>query len=239
MPHPHRPSAPETDKAQNICAKNAIQCICVSDGFLQQIPVQYLIFHIQNIFVSVIVLLQCIRSSNDRAFTAIAFTEVRKATNLMKSTESRFAEARKYLAIIEEYIDITRLMQQGVYRKGICNFSHSPENHQSSGSSHNHPEKHRLGGNSFSLQTTQPLQVSSKRRKLPAHTQNTERRPSPFIVPPTQSSLNLPSTIPIDLSSSTQNPVPRASPRFWYTLISYLTQVTLQPLLIFLLKSFF
>ena len=32
--------------------------------------------------------------------------------------------ARKYRAIIEEYMDPTRLMQQGVYKKGICNFSH-------------------------------------------------------------------------------------------------------------------
>lgn len=158
-----------------------------------------------------IVLLQCIRSSIDRTFAAAVFTEVRKARNLLKSTKSTFVEARKYLAIIEGYIGVTPLMQQGVYRKGVCNFSHAPETHQSPGPIHKYPGKHCLDGNRFSLQTTQPSQNCSKRKKFPVHKQNIERRPSHCVAPPTRSSLNLLSINTTALSSSAQNPVPQIS----------------------------
>lgn len=46
MPHPHRPVTPETEEVQNICAKNAIQYIYVSDGLIQQFSVHHLIFPI-------------------------------------------------------------------------------------------------------------------------------------------------------------------------------------------------
>lgn len=160
MPHPHRPPTSETGSAQKICAQNAVQCIHAFGDSLQQIPPHYLMFNIQNIFVSAIALLQCIRSSNDSDFTDNAFNVVEKATKLLRN--SHYSGAKRYLAIIEEYIDLTRLMQQGVYRKGVCNF----DSHNLPTASQVRREKHSLFEKPLQYPSKQPRQHLSKRRRV-------------------------------------------------------------------------
>lgn len=207
MPHPHRASTSETENAQKICAQNAVQCIFMSDSSLHQIPAHYLIFKVQNIFVSAIVLLQCIRGCNDSDFIAYAFEAVEKATQLLKTAEIKCTGAKKYLAIIGEYIHLTRLMQQGVYRKGICNFSHNSSGRQSSTTTQLHRNKHSLYNSSASFPGSQHPQSSPKRRKVLSRQQNGSSQISAGNVSEVQRIVNGVPPIEVDVSWDTQRPL--------------------------------
>lgn len=122
MPHPHRPSAPSCPFAQTICAKNAVQCIQEAGGLHVQTPVLYLTFLEQSLFVSTTVLLQCIRNSNDKEFDSQALKYVERAVQQLHKMETTCESGGKHCATIQEYIHLTRLMLQGVYTKGACNF---------------------------------------------------------------------------------------------------------------------
>ncbi|RFU30449.1 hypothetical protein B7463_g5885, partial [Scytalidium lignicola] len=128
MPHPHRQSPLESSQAQIRCAKAATDCIHGSSDFLRSVPAgHYHVLHGQNVFVGAIVLMQCIRGSNDQMYTDIALHDVEMALQTLQSLESSWKGARKCKGIVEEYLDLTLQVLQGDYKKGVCNFGHLTE----------------------------------------------------------------------------------------------------------------
>ena len=174
MPHPHRQSPLESSQAQTRCAKAATDCIHGSSEFLRNVPAgHYHVLHGQNVFVSAIVLMQCIRGSNDQMYIDIALHDVEMALQTLRSLESSWKGARKCKGIVEEYLELTLQVIQGGYKKGVCNFSHLAErDHASSGPSRTGSSKKRAAR---PIEAQAPSQVfsierPSKRQTRPENT---------------------------------------------------------------------
>lgn len=200
LPHPHRTSALERSTTQMTCAKNALYCIQSTDFMLRHnVAGTFLICHAQHVFVSALVLLQCIRSSQEICTVEKWYEGVETATKQLQALEAKYEGARKCRAIVKEYLELTKLMQGGVYTKGVCNFSH-PE----------HPGHAPMASKLCAKQQLEPhanldrpsqtgQRAASKKRKLTASSASTE--PPRWVGP----ALDTPSRMlpVVDLTSNT------------------------------------
>ncbi|KIW65410.1 hypothetical protein PV04_07673 [Phialophora macrospora] len=125
MPHPHRQSALGGSQALARCAKVAADCLRGSMDFLQNVTRgHYRILHGQNIFVCAILSLQCIRGLDDKPSIDGHLLDVNLALQSLAILESTWKGARKCQGIVNEYLEMTKLMQQGYYSTVVCNFPH-------------------------------------------------------------------------------------------------------------------
>lgn len=124
MTNPHRPSPLENLQAQLECSKAATNCIRGTPEFLRNVPKsQYLIFELQSIFVSAILLLQCIRTSKDSNFISTALEDVKSALQYLGNLDNSWEGAKKCRGIVEEYLEFTVHVLEGD-RRGVCQFEH-------------------------------------------------------------------------------------------------------------------
>ncbi|KAJ9138379.1 hypothetical protein NKR23_g8533 [Pleurostoma richardsiae] len=133
--NPHRPSPLAESQAQMKSAKAATDCIRGTAEFLQSVPrSHYVVFHGQYVFVGAIVLLHCIRRSDDPKFVYSALKDVELAMEALRSLEGFWRGARKCRATVEEYLDFTLWYVLHGDRKGKCHFDcdHGPEQHSTS-----------------------------------------------------------------------------------------------------------
>ena len=124
MGNPHRPSPlAESSQALPRSAKAATDCIRETAEFVENVPpCHYLVFHGQYVFVSAIVLLQCVRSSDDPRFVYTALRDVERAMDALSLMQAFWKGARKCRATVEEYLDFTFHVLQGG-QKGKCQFA--------------------------------------------------------------------------------------------------------------------
>lgn len=108
MRNPHRPSPLKGSEAVFQCARAATNCIRITTNIFASLPIcPDLIFHAQHVFTSSVVLLHCIRRSEDATFIQIALQDVELAVNSLRQLQNFWAGARKLTAIIEEYVEFT------------------------------------------------------------------------------------------------------------------------------------
>lgn len=162
MPQPHKRCPLQENLVVSTCAETATNCIRNSTGVLKYVPQShYLVLHGQNVFVSAIILLQCIRGSYDNCFISDSLKEVEVAIGHLRDMESLWRGAKKARGVVEEYFEITLLMQNGYYKKGVCNFSHE---------SCEQPELCRISSESGQkrhehLQPNEPLSFASESKR--------------------------------------------------------------------------
>ncbi|RDW82758.1 hypothetical protein BP6252_03870 [Coleophoma cylindrospora] len=173
MSNPHRPSPLADPQAQLQCAKAARDCIQGATDFLQCVPrSHFLVFHGQYVFVSAIVLLQCIRGSNDHQYIASDLCHVQSALDNLRALESSWIGAKKCRAIAEEYLEFTyHVLQAG--RKGVCNFEHGTTR-KSSSRRHSHTRPSTKRGLDYGESKSQSPSKSFKKRRF----QNPRPHPS-------------------------------------------------------------
>ncbi|KAK3322004.1 fungal-specific transcription factor domain-containing protein [Apodospora peruviana] len=103
-------------EAQIRCAKAASDCIRGSPDYLMCVPRgHYRVVHGQNIFVSAVILLQCIRSNDRITSIDAALGHVRCALDGLKALEEEWKGAKKCQGIIEEYLEFTLRMLSGEF----------------------------------------------------------------------------------------------------------------------------
>lgn len=112
--NPHRPSLLIGTQAQLKSAKAATDCIRGASEFFQAVPrSHFMVFHGQYVFVSALILLWCIRLSNDSKFMGTALRDVELAMEVLGSLESSWNGAQRCCATIEEYREFTFHVLQG------------------------------------------------------------------------------------------------------------------------------
>ena len=173
MSNPHRPSPLENSQAQQRSGKAATDCIRGTPDFLRCVPkCHYLVFHGQYVFVSAIVLLQCVRSSDDMSYIDSNLKYVELALESLRSLDESWKGARKCHGIVEEYLEFTLHVLESD-KKGVCNFPHDCDSdhrkEQSRGSRTTFTDR-RKDKTSGMLRSAK--RVPSKQSLPPAHTRN-------------------------------------------------------------------
>lgn len=124
MSNPHRSSPLAESQAQLKSAKAATDCIRETHEFFRSVPrSHYVIFHGQYIFVSAIVLLQCIRRSEEPQFVYSALRDVDQAMQELRNLEGFWKGARRCRVTVEEYLDFTLFYVLQGHRNGNCPFN--------------------------------------------------------------------------------------------------------------------
>ncbi len=122
--NPHRPSALEGNDAIFQCARAATNCIRITDKIVASVPIcPDLIFHAQHVFTSSVILLQCIRRSEDAVFIQDALKDVELAMHSLRQLQQLWPGANRFTATIEEYIEFTIKFIEGGHL-GHCAFHH-------------------------------------------------------------------------------------------------------------------
>lgn len=165
--NPHRQSPLAGSQAQLKSAKAATDCIQGTVAFFQSVPrSHFTIFHGQYVFVSALILLACIRRSEDPKFIFGALRDVELATTALQGLEGFWNGAKKCGATVKEYLDFTYDVLQGDRR---CHFNcdqHQPHN----------AREHRTAKRSASRSSTK--ENGLKRRKPSDQTSLAANTPS-------------------------------------------------------------
>jgi hypothetical protein len=112
--NPHRPSPLAGSQAQLKSAKAATDCIRGTAEFLQCVPKShYVVFHGQYVFVAALILLSCIRWSDDPKFIYQALRDIEEAMRILQNLEKSWKGAKKCRATVEEYLEFTFNVLEG------------------------------------------------------------------------------------------------------------------------------
>lgn len=122
MGNPHRPSPLRDNEALFQCARAATNCIRITDKIVALMPIcADLVFHTQHVFTSSVILLQCIRRSDDANFIQEALTDVEQALRSLRQLQQQWPGATRLTATVEEYVEFTlRFIENGM--AGRCVF---------------------------------------------------------------------------------------------------------------------
>ncbi|KAH8646772.1 fungal-specific transcription factor domain-containing protein [Xylariales sp. PMI_506] len=126
--NPHRPSPLAGSQAQLKSAKAATDCIRGTAQFIQCVPKShFLVFHGQYVFVSALILLSCIRWSDDPKFVYSALKDVELAMEALQGLEGSWKGAKKCHSTVEEYLDFTFHVLQGDRKCHFdCEYGYQP-----------------------------------------------------------------------------------------------------------------
>ncbi|VUC22937.1 unnamed protein product [Clonostachys rosea] len=107
MSNPHRSSPLKGTEAAMRCARAATNCIGISQQLLDSMPVcPDLIFHFQNVFTASMVLLHCIRRSEDHVFKESALKQVEIAIHALRRLQPIWPEVETMSRCLEEYLEL-------------------------------------------------------------------------------------------------------------------------------------
>ena len=122
MGNPHRPSPLRDNEALFQCARAATNCIRITDKMINLMPIcADLVFHTQHVFTSSVILLQCIRRSDDANFIQEALTDVEQALRSLRQLQQQWPGATRLTATVEEYVEFTlKFIENGM--AGRCVF---------------------------------------------------------------------------------------------------------------------
>jgi hypothetical protein len=125
VPNTHRPSALEGTEAVRQCVRAATNCIRLTPSILEALPVcPDLIFHAQHVFAGAMILLHCVRRSEDQAFIQDVLKDTELALHSLRSLQCIWPEARKLIGLLEKYLElILRSFEKGI-NPGKCLFHH-------------------------------------------------------------------------------------------------------------------
>lgn len=126
--NPHRPSPLAGSQAQLKSAKAATDCIRGTAEFSQCVPMSHFtVFHGQYVFVSALILLSCIRWSDEPKFVYQALRDVEEAMLVLQRLEEFWMGARKCRGTVEEYLEFTFKVLQGDRNCHFdCEYGHQP-----------------------------------------------------------------------------------------------------------------
>lgn len=124
MGNPHRPSPLKDSEAVFQCARAATNCIRITERFFTIVPVcPDLIFHGQHVFTGCVILLHCIRRSEDAKFISVALKDVETAVHCLRQLVHIWPGALKCTGMVEEYVEFTlECLERGL--NGPCAFHH-------------------------------------------------------------------------------------------------------------------
>lgn len=124
MPTPHW-KPPLFDRALMECFQASVDCIQLTGGFTQKVPpCHYFALHGLNLFMSVMMLLHCIRQANDESMLPQAEKQSQRGLSLLSQLEKKWPLATQHKAIAEEYRQFTQEMVQHGNRVR-CSFEES------------------------------------------------------------------------------------------------------------------
>lgn len=124
MTNPHRESPFGTSEVATQVARAAINCITSSSSHLACIPVSvFSAFHGQQIFVASVLLMHCMRISEDEVSVTNCLGYVDIGKSILDDMQDKWQGAPKARAVVDEFLSFTLGVLQSE-RKGICNFSH-------------------------------------------------------------------------------------------------------------------
>lgn len=124
MPTPHwKPLL--FDRALRECFQASVDCVHLTGGFMQRVPpCHYFAFHGLNLFISVMMLLHCIRQANDESMLPQAEEQSKRGLSLLSRLDKKWPFAAQHKAIAEEYWQFTQeMVQQG--NRVRCSFEES------------------------------------------------------------------------------------------------------------------
>ncbi|RHZ43685.1 putative C6 transcription factor (Mut3) [Aspergillus thermomutatus] len=118
VPAPHRSSRWDASLAVSESINAAMECIQLSQKFCRLVPAcHYFALHGQNLFVSILTLLHCVRQDQ----SIHPPTDIQDGLNLLLKMQGDWPLARQYHAIAEEYHAVTREVIESGHR-GRCMF---------------------------------------------------------------------------------------------------------------------
>ena len=132
VPNPHRPSPLRGSEALAQCARAATNCIQITGKIIEVLPVcPDLIFHAQHVFAASMILLHCIRRSDDMNFIEAALKDIEVAQRFLRQLQNIWVGANDLTGLLEEYLEfILNCLEKGVDSER-CAFHH--EEHEITG----------------------------------------------------------------------------------------------------------
>lgn len=123
MSNPHRQSPLGNEETVKQCARAAIGCIDTAAECVSSIPPSpFLSLYGQQVFVSCVLLMHCMRVSKDEISMTEVLGHVEKGMAALKAFEPGWSGARKCRAIVEEFLEFTlNVLQNG--SRGRCYFA--------------------------------------------------------------------------------------------------------------------
>lgn len=161
MANPHKPSPLEGSQALLQCARASTNCITISRDFLSEVPKSHFhILHGQYVFISIVLLLHCIRVTTDPAFVSRALEDVERGIQILKDFEPIWPDSKKCRGVVEEYIEFSlHILEKG--KRGKCSFQHGSGEVCSHAATTNHTSRKRPS----TLETCGSQHIQSKRPK--------------------------------------------------------------------------
>ncbi|KAK6064982.1 hypothetical protein SCUP515_11457 [Seiridium cupressi] len=131
--NPHRPSPLAGSQAQLKSTKAATDCIRGTAEFFQCVPKShFMVFHGQYVFVSALILLSCVRWSDDPKFVYQALRDVEEAMQVLQGLEPSWKGAKKCRGTVEEYLEFTFHVLQGDRKcRFDCEYGNQPHDSNS------------------------------------------------------------------------------------------------------------
>jgi hypothetical protein len=130
--NPHRSSALNGSEAVVQCARAATNCIRVTSQIVASFPIcPDLIFHAQHVFTASMILLHCIRRSEDTKFIQVALKDIEVAGRSLRDLQKVWGGAKNLACFLEEYLEfILKCLERGLNFQD-CAFHH--EEHEVTG----------------------------------------------------------------------------------------------------------
>ncbi|KAH8645413.1 fungal-specific transcription factor domain-containing protein [Xylariales sp. PMI_506] len=106
QPH-HRPLRSNQEPLVQ-CARAATNCIRITEAFVTSVPPSPdFMLHIRNVYLSALILLDCIRRSDDRGFVDSALCDVEVALRFLEYAEPICPGTKGNRGVVEEYAEFT------------------------------------------------------------------------------------------------------------------------------------
>ncbi|GES62981.1 hypothetical protein ATEIFO6365_0014009700 [Aspergillus terreus] len=127
MSNPHRPSPLGTQRAMRRCFEASMACISLTEGYVRVATLShYLVLHGQTLFICVILLMHCIRLTENEETLRDAVEGCQRGIASLTGLEGVWCAARQCRAIAEEYLEFTLdVLERG--NRGSCSFEHEHE----------------------------------------------------------------------------------------------------------------
>lgn len=211
MSNPHRESPLGNADTVIQCARAAISCIGTTADCLASIPASpFLSLYGQQVFVSCVLLMHCMRASKDELSMTEALGHVEKGMAALQALEGNWSSALKCRGVVEEFLEFTLdVLQTG--KRGQCYFADEeqeseitdlPRAARTDGHDHHH---HRRGAAStlhnptlgFSLTSVKKRKISPLEHESPSVRANDRARQA---LPPYMASYTTPRYRPVSTS---------------------------------------
>ncbi|KAL5363013.1 fungal-specific transcription factor domain-containing protein [Aspergillus floccosus] len=127
MSNPHRPSPLGTQRAMRRCFEASMACISLTEGYVRVAMLShYLVLHGQTLFICVILLMHCIRLTENEETLRDAVEGCQRGIASLTGLEGVWCAARQCRAIAEEYLEFTLdVLERG--NRGSCSFEHEQD----------------------------------------------------------------------------------------------------------------